>query len=210
VRTRQRVERAEGLVEEQHLGLHRQGAGDADALLHAARDLRGQPVERVRHVHELEVAQHPLAPLRRRLAVAEHLVDRQRDVLPHREPRQQRMVLEHDGAVGTGRVDLATVEDHAAAGRPEQPGDDVQHRRLAAARVADQRDEFAARDLEVDAVEHPVLGAALALEHHVDPRQRQISVAHVEAPAQAALVPRVTMRPSQATTRSSRKPTRPT
>ena len=32
----QRIERAERLVKQQHLGLHRQGACNADALLHAA------------------------------------------------------------------------------------------------------------------------------------------------------------------------------
>src|SRR3712207_6940393 len=39
VRAGQRVQRAEGLVQQQHLGLHGERAGDADALLHAARDL---------------------------------------------------------------------------------------------------------------------------------------------------------------------------
>ncbi len=34
----QRIERAEGLVHQQHLGFHRQRPGDADALLHAAGD----------------------------------------------------------------------------------------------------------------------------------------------------------------------------
>jgi hypothetical protein len=38
---RQRIERAEGLVHQQHLGLHRQRACDAHALLHAAGDLAG-------------------------------------------------------------------------------------------------------------------------------------------------------------------------
>ena len=43
------VERAEGLIEQQHLGLVRQGARHRDALLLAAGQLRRQPV-----VHALE------------------------------------------------------------------------------------------------------------------------------------------------------------
>ena len=38
---RQRVERAERLVEKQHLRIDRKRAGDRDALPHAARELRG-------------------------------------------------------------------------------------------------------------------------------------------------------------------------
>jgi hypothetical protein len=41
----QRIERAERLVHQQHLGLHGQGAGDADALLHAAGDFARALVE---------------------------------------------------------------------------------------------------------------------------------------------------------------------
>ena len=55
VRARQRVERAERLVEQQHLRLHRQRAGEADALLHAAGDLRRPLVLGVRHLHEVEI-----------------------------------------------------------------------------------------------------------------------------------------------------------
>ena len=44
--------------------------------------------------------------------------------------------------------------DHAARGRILQPGDDPQQRRLAAARRADEDDEFAVHHFEVDALQH--------------------------------------------------------
>ena len=59
VRAGQRVERAERLVEQQHLGLHGERAGDADALLHAAGDLHGPLVLGVRHLHQREVVHGP-------------------------------------------------------------------------------------------------------------------------------------------------------
>ena len=51
-RARQRVERAERLVQQQHLRLHRERAGDADALLHAARNLVRELVLGVRESDE--------------------------------------------------------------------------------------------------------------------------------------------------------------
>ena len=39
IATRQRIERTEGLIEQQHLGLNRKGTRNTDALLHAARKL---------------------------------------------------------------------------------------------------------------------------------------------------------------------------
>ena len=49
-----RVERAERLVEQQHLGLDRQRAGERHALALAARELRRVAVGEAAQVHELE------------------------------------------------------------------------------------------------------------------------------------------------------------
>ena len=59
----QRVERAERLVHQQHLGLHGERAGDADALLHAAGDLVRALVLGLRHLHQLEIVHHPVVAL---------------------------------------------------------------------------------------------------------------------------------------------------
>ena len=122
VRARQRVERAEGLVHQQHLRLHRQRAGDADALLHAAGDLVRPLGRGVRHADQLE----------RRLGarscscavvslLAEHALDRQVHVLEAGQPGQQRVVLEHHRALRAGRGDLAVVAEQHAAGRRVRP-----------------------------------------------------------------------------------------
>ena len=48
------------------------------------------------------------------LVPREHLVDGQVDVLVDGQPGQQRMVLEHHGAVRPGLVDLLVLEQHGA------------------------------------------------------------------------------------------------
>ena len=75
VRAGQRVERAERLVEQQHLRLHGERPGDADALLHAAGDLGRPLVPGVRHLHQVEIAHDPVMPLGLALRAAEDLVD---------------------------------------------------------------------------------------------------------------------------------------
>ena len=63
MRAGQRVERAEWLVEEEDLRLHRQRPGEADALLHAAGDFRRAFVLGMRHLHEVEVVHDPVVAL---------------------------------------------------------------------------------------------------------------------------------------------------
>ena len=86
---RQRVERAERLVEQQDLRLHGKRPGNADALLHAARNLGRALVLGMRHLHEVEIAHDPVMPLGPALGAAEHFRHRQIDVLVDGEPRQQ-------------------------------------------------------------------------------------------------------------------------
>jgi hypothetical protein len=64
------------------------------------------------------------------------------------------VVLEHDRPVGSGGVDRLTIEDHSAGGDRNQARDHVQQGGLAAAGVADDRDELALVDLQVDALQH--------------------------------------------------------
>ena len=78
VRAGERVERAERLVEQQHLGLHRQRARDAHALLHAAGDLLGILRGRVRRGRTSASALRVRScELRLRLAAAEDALDRE-------------------------------------------------------------------------------------------------------------------------------------
>ena len=91
-----------------------------------------------------------------RLRHAAHL-HAEGDVLRHRHVRIERVGLEHHGDVALRRVQLVdarAVDADLALGDRLQPGDHVEQRRLAAARRADQHEEAALLDVEVDALEH--------------------------------------------------------
>ena len=143
-RARQRVERAERLVEQQHLRVHRQRARHRHALAHAAGELapaacrvaaRGSPSRGT-----------PRRAAARRSAVQSRvdLVHRELDVFVDRQPRQQRVVLEHDAAIGPGAV-IGLPSNSDACRRPGacSPAISEIERRLAGARVADDGDELA-------------------------------------------------------------------
>jgi hypothetical protein len=89
------------------------------------------------------------------------------DVVETIEPWQQRMVLEHDAAFGARPGDFAPRAEKQAGSRLQQSGNEIEERGLAAARVADQRDEFAALHRQVDVAqrdERPLLRR----ERHLD------------------------------------------
>ena len=138
-----RIERAERLVEQNDVGVEQQRAQQGGALAHAA----GQRVR-----IEIFEAGKPVAPQQRQRALARlaqrHALDlhAEDDVVEHGAPRQQQILLQHvaDAADGAGCV--GAVDQHAAAGRFQKPGDDVEDRALAAARRADQADETALRN----------------------------------------------------------------
>ena len=78
------IERAERLVHQQHLRLDRVGAGDGDALLHAARKLVRVVVLRPRHSHEREIVPGQLVAPRARHSLA---FEPECDVLAHASSR---------------------------------------------------------------------------------------------------------------------------
>ena len=88
----QRVERREGLVHEQDVGVRGEGPGETDALAHAARELVGHRVGAAAETDQVEDASGPLASL-----VASDALDLERvgGVVEHRQVGQQREVLEH-------------------------------------------------------------------------------------------------------------------
>jgi hypothetical protein len=85
---------------------------------------------------------HPVMALGLALRAAEDLGDGEVDVFVDGQPRQQAVVLEDDGALGAGGVDLAVFQQHGASRHRRQSGDQVEQRGLAAAGMADDRDEF--------------------------------------------------------------------
>src|SRR3989442_889379 len=100
-------------------------ARDAHALLHAARDLVGIARRRLRKPDERERRARALGELRLRFALAEDAFHREMHVAGAREPRQQRMVLEHHAALGPGPRDLLVVEEEESRGRPEEARHEV-------------------------------------------------------------------------------------
>ena len=85
--------------------------------------------------------------------VFEDLIDGQRDVFLHREPRQQRVVLEDETSVRPGSGDGLTCDGGHACVRFYQTGDEIDQRALSRARVAHDDDELALFEREVDVFE---------------------------------------------------------
>jgi hypothetical protein len=172
-----RVEVRERLVEQQHLRLEHERAGERDALLLAARDPRRVAVQVVRQADELE---HPLDALL-------HLTLRQLpqpqaegDVLEHRHVRPQRVALEHHRrrpALRRQAGDVASVDEDATAIGMEEAADHAQRRRLPAARRAEQAGQLAAAHLEVEVVDDRA--AAEVLRDALDAEAAGICVGHL-------------------------------
>ncbi len=182
-----RIERAGRLVEQQHLGRHRQRAGDRHPLLLAARQPRRIGVAFVGEV-DLDqkllgdgdglVARHALHPKRR--------LDQ---VFQHRHVRPQIEVLEHHadvgphGAlrglglpVGLGDADRCALHDDAALARLFEQGEATQQRRLARAARPHDADHVALHHRQRDAGQHLMRAEPLGhLFRHDDRRLRHRS-----------------------------------
>ena len=172
------VECAERLVHQQKRGLERESARDRRTLLHAAGELPGMVVAEALELDEVEHLRHARpAPL---LLPAEHL-ERQRDVLRDRAPVEEHCVLEHDPvvAVDARLLRRLAVDGHRSRRRLDQVADHAQQRRLAAARRADQRDELARLQLEIDVLECGDVSLRERLRHALDRDDRLRRSAHV-------------------------------
>ena|SRR5579863_3274853 len=64
------------------------------------------------------------------------------DVSPHGTPREERVILEDDGAACVGSRNARAGELHDSRCRKLESGDQVEERRLSAAAGADDTDEF--------------------------------------------------------------------
>ena len=104
------VERGERLVHEEHGAVLREGAGEGDALAHAARELVRALLRGIREVDDVEELERLRAPGRARDAAE---AQRELDVLPGGEPRHERRLLEHHGRALGGHVDAT----RSSAGR---------------------------------------------------------------------------------------------
>src|SRR5882757_5564875 len=146
------VQRRERLVHQQQLAVLGERPGQCHALAHAA----GQLVHplAVRPAEPYQVEQ----PLGLRAALlARHAAQPQGqfDVLARGQPREQGVLLEHQGRPPAGSGD-------APGGRRVEPCHQVEQRRLAAARRPQQADELTRPHVQRDAVEYELLGAGRA------------------------------------------------
>ena len=142
---RLRVQRSERLVHQQHRGIAGERAGDGAALAHPAGELVRIAVVEAPQVNE---AQELLASRGPRPELEPLELQRELDVAPEREPREERGVLEDDGAIGPGTRDGRVALEHAPGRRPREARHEVQDRRLAAARRPEQAHELPRRDAQ--------------------------------------------------------------
>ena len=147
-----RVERAEGLVEQQHPRLDGKRAGERHALPLAARKLVRIALFQPGKLDEVEQFRGAPAdfacggPRRAR----PHL-QAKADIVGDRHVAEQRVVLEDEADIALLHALLRRVvvaEEDGALGRPLQPGDQPQQRRLAGAGRPEQRDQLARADVE--------------------------------------------------------------
>ena len=163
------VERRDGLVEDEDLGLGGQGAGDRGPLALAAGQL---PREGARfllaepdRVEELEGARRALR-LASREVDALHLVERPADALVRVERRVRILEDDLDDAAALEPLrparpagQLPALEHHAPRRRLLQADEHPRDGRLAGARLADDAQRTARIELEGDATDRVHLGA---------------------------------------------------
>src|SRR5262249_51303670 len=137
------------------------------------------------------------------------------DVLGDAEPGEQRGILKHDAAIGSRPVDRRAFDQDRAGVGLLQPRDQVEQRRLAAPRGADQADEPALADREGDVVDRggdsarrrpEVLGNGAHLDHEVR-RSKEHALRRIAA--QARSVPQTSRTRASSRSKKSTSVTRP-
>ncbi len=175
------VQRAERLVHQHQLGFEHQRARQGDALLLAAGELRGIALGEALHAHHLQGMVDTLGALGGgKLAHGERVLD----VLRDREVREQRVVLEHHADVALVRrhgVEQGTFEADLAAGRKLEAGQHHQAGRLAGAGRAEQRQELALIDVQVQVLDHQGL-AVVGLAHTAKADDHVVGLHHFLPP----------------------------
>ena len=167
-RGRNRIERRARLVHQQHLGLDRERAGHAQALLLAAREAGTRAAQAFLDlVPQGRLAQAPFDdPVALRTLEGDAVEHQARGhVVLDRHGRKGRRLLEHHPdppphlyRIDAGRVDILPVEHHfaldARAGHDFMHPVEASHQgRLAASRRSDDRRQHVGRKRQVDVVD---------------------------------------------------------
>ncbi len=146
----QDVELRKRFVEQQDVGIDDEGAGKADALPHAARQLLGIGVFEAVEADQADRLDRAPAPLGGGDALR---LETQLDIPKHGQPGKQRKALKHHRqALHRVGDRLAAILDPAFA-RCDQAGEAAQEGRFAGAGFAEDRDDLAVAQREIDAFE---------------------------------------------------------
>ena len=157
------VEVGQRLVEQKDLRVAHDGAAHRDALALAA----GQRLRlAVQQLGDVENARRIVDALLDLVLGELAQLQPERHVLERRHVRVKRVILKHHGDVAVFRrqvVDDLAADIDVARGDFLEARDHAQRGRLAAARWADQHDEFVVGDIEIDAAHR--LDVVVALGH---------------------------------------------
>ena len=148
---RVRASRArERFIQQQNLRVHRQGAGHAKRAAACRRKVRSGCLSRAGVRLTIAMYFSMCCCFLAGAQFGKHLVDREANIFVDRQPGQQRVILEDDAAIRTGLGDFQIIQRDRAAVGPDQSGDQRDQRGLARAGVADDGDELAFLDLQID------------------------------------------------------------
>jgi hypothetical protein len=152
-----KVERGHGFVQEQEAGFAAYGACEHDQLALAARKGGDRPVPEMEQANSFErggrerVIARRIDDQARAVGVApkeDHLLDGEGKV----DPGVLGNVADDARPLAAGdTVDRPTFEEHVAATRAQQPGEQPDQGRLPGAIRPDEADEFTGQHLEVNA-----------------------------------------------------------
>jgi len=156
-----RVEFTRRLIGEQHFGGVRQGNGNRDALLLAARELSGSPLRLLREPESVEQFHGSVgAPVgggadeRHRQGHVLRRAEIGQEVAPGLLPDESDNVAAVVQAVaGRHRLQVPFGDPRAPGGLHVEPGQHIQQRGLSGSRCSDDRDHLAAVDEEVETLQ---------------------------------------------------------
>jgi len=114
-------------------------------------------VDKILQAHQLDMLAHGVALF---LRAQGRILERDRHVLFDVEPREQTVILKHDAALQTRAVDGLAIEQDAPLVLFVQAKNQAQQGGLAATAGADDADEFAGGDVELDIVQYLQLAGA--------------------------------------------------
>jgi hypothetical protein len=182
-----RLKAASPLLRRFYGRIEREGAGDENTLLHAARQLPGIVLSEPPELHQIEHLLRPAGTLSPREL---HHFKGQLDILLHGAPFEKDRALENDPVVPVqaGLPGRLALDEHAPGSRGHQISDDPQQGGFATARWTDQGDEFPGIHLKIDRLQS---GGVWVVVRSEDLRGARTTTAQQQKPTDAVVPRRV-------------------